>query len=50
MDFLSSLKELVGVILACNAVTGHVDTSMTESYLDTLEHIMNMPSYLIDKK
>ena len=48
MDFLSALKELVSVILLCNAATGHEDKSMTESYVDTLDKLLKMPSYRID--
>ena len=49
MGFLGALQELVSVILACNAATGHKDASMTEEYANTLEYIMSMPSYLISR-
>ena len=50
MGFFGALQELVSVILACNAVTGHKDDSMTEEYMNTLEYIASMPSYLISRE
>ena len=42
MDFLGLLKDIVGMVVVANAVTGHKDNSMTEDYAGVLETLLKM--------
>lgn len=44
MDFLGLLKDIIGMVVIANAVTGHKDQSMSNEYADTLKMILESGS------
>lgn len=40
MELLELLKDIIGMVVIGNAVTGHKDESMTEEYAEILEKIL----------